>query len=319
MLGACGDRQVLSRIAWSNAPVGADFSTRAVSGDSFLTPRYANYGTLVATLTPTTFRLPLNAVELANAASYFAPIPFHHFDQDSEEWIVQYGEFGASVTRSADGEVAPGIYTGFTVFFHSEPGEGEFSSTPGIYADFEPQVIVNLPPGYESYLSADVPYVSSYTGTTQTTNGQVLYHAKIVDAAEGIFQFSLNRLFPRDLDGSWNTMDIFCFTGDDYVVYAPGVDGVPDVFDILDYKDTPGMSVSGNMTFTVAPWDGLAVSPDARVVEFVFTWDLDNIVELYDHDTPGHVSDDILVIADKFWERMSMQAVQYDASGNRLE
>lgn len=294
-------------------------STRATTGDSFITEHYASYGTLVAALTPTKFKLPLQAVELANADEYFLPIPFHQFDEATQTWIMQYGDFSSAISVSPEGEVPHGTYTDFTVFFFSSPSEMGMSSTPGIYADSAPEVVLDLPAGYEEYITQDDVYLSQYTNSEVTTSGKTFYHERVIDGDQSIFQFSLDRLFPRNGDDQSIGMEVFCFTGDQYKVYAPGVDGVPEVYDILDYKDTPGMGIYGNNIFTKVPWSGVTISDDAHLVEFTFVWDLDGIVELYDKGTPDDVSDDILVLADKFWERLSLGVVQYDETGQLIE
>lgn len=315
------DGSAISRIAWSSSPGSRSTlvsSPRATTGDSFITEHYATYGTRVAALTPTKFKLPLQAVELANADEYFNPIPFHQFDEDSQTWIMQYGDFSDTISVSPDGEVPHGTYSDFTIFFFSSPSEMGMSSTPGIYADSAPEVVLDLPPGYEEFVSEDEVYISQYTGTEVTTSGKTFYHSRIIDADRGIFQFSLDRLFPRNADGEI-PMEVFCFTGDEYKVYAPGIDGVPETYDILDYKDTPGMGINGNNIFTKVPWNGVTISEDAYLVEFTFAWDLDGIIELYDNATPDNKSDDILVLADKFWERLSLSVVQYDEAGELIQ
>jgi len=39
----------------------------------------------------------------------------------------------------------------------------------------------------------------------------------------------------------------------------------------------------------------------------------------YDNNTPDDRSNDIFVVADKFWERLSLGVVQYDEAGQLIE
>ena len=50
-----------------------------------VTPYYQDYGSLVATVTPSKFKIPLQAVELSNAKQFVYPIPFHQFDTGGVE------------------------------------------------------------------------------------------------------------------------------------------------------------------------------------------------------------------------------------------
>jgi len=189
------------------------------------------------------------------------------------------------------------------------------SSTPDVFAESSPVIVVDLPDDYKDFIASDVPY--TYNGSSTTPGGNNFYFKKILDSENAVFQFSLNELYPKDASGNVMALEVFNFTGTEYKVYAPGVDGVPVVYDILDYKDTPGMGIIGNNIFTKVPWEGITILPETASVTFTLTWNLDGILELYDNKTL-EISDDILVLADRFWERLSFSAVQYDAEGNEL-
>ena len=191
------------------------------------------------------------------------------------------------------------------------------SSTPDFFAESSPVIIVDMPEGYENYVTADVPF--RYDGISTTTpGGNSFYTKKIINTESAVFQFSLDQLYPKDASGNPLALEIFNFTGTEYRVYVPGEDGVPEIYDILDYKDTPGMGIEGNNIFTKVPWDGIEILPDTASVTFTLTWNLDGILELYDNNTSSNPADDILVLADRFWERLSFSAAQYDADGNQL-
>jgi len=253
---------------------------------------------------------------LANVNEYIHPVPFHQFDEENNTWIMQYGDFTTPLAATPEGEIKAGTYSDFMIFFFSGPGVMGMSSTPDVFAESSPVIVVDLPEGYENYVATDVPF--KYDGTsTVTPGGNTFYTKKIVDSNNSIFQFSLSELYPKDASGNEMALEVFNFTGTEYKVYAPGIDGVPETYDILDYKDTPGMGILGNNIFTKVPWDGITILPETASVTFTLTWNLDGILELYDNKT-SDVTDDILVLADRFWERLSFSAVQYDINGNQL-
>lgn len=59
----------------------------------------------------------------------------------------------------------------------------------------------------------------------------------------------------------------------------------------------------GDLQLPMAPFE---VPSDAAEVHFRLNWDLTNIVEVYDNNTPADKSDDIVVLAPRFWERITL-------------
>ncbi|MDD4574193.1 MAG: hypothetical protein PHR69_08260, partial [Sphaerochaeta sp.] len=88
--------------------------------------------------------------------------------------------------------------------------------------------------------------------------------------------------------------------------------------ELSDYKNTPGMGINGNSVYTRLPWDGIRINPKALDIEFEIFWDLEDLVELYDNNTESDLTDDILVLADKFWERIHINVRQYNKDGVEL-
>ena len=87
---------------------------------------------------------------------------------------------------------------------------------------------------------------------------------------------------------------------------------------MLDYKTSPGMGTSGNSVYTRLPWEGVEIHKKAARVEFEIFWNLQDIIEIYDNRTPGILTDDIAVLADKFWERIQITVHQFDKDGMEL-
>jgi len=272
---------------------------------------YTKYGTLITKLTPIKFKIPLQTVEIANTTSCFYPIPFHQFDTTTNKWVIQYCDFLTPQVSQPQGEIATGQYTDFTLFLFSRPGEMSMSSTPGIKAEFSPDVVVDLPPGYENYITSDVVYFTSCTNNTY-------YSKKIIDSPNSIYQFTLEQLYPIDESGNRIIQEIFTFTGNTYIVYYPGLNGVPACYDIKDYKKTKGTSIVGNNIYTIIPWEGLTVFPSTTSIIFELYFDLNNIIELYDNNTPDDKSDDILVLADQYWNRFKLVTKQYNSRGEEI-
>lgn len=62
-----------------------------------------------------------------------------------------------------------------------------------------------------------------------------------------------------------------------------------------------------NQSTLIAPFSGITIPEGARAVKFTLYWDLNNIIERYEGDTTA-TSDDIYIIANKFWERLTLTA-----------
>ena len=95
--------------------------------------------------------------------------------------------------------------------------------------------------------------------------------------------------------------------GSTYRAILPGVPGFPDTYDSTDADtlDAPADICDGDACI-VLPFEGVVVPIDAKAVRFTLSWDLDGIIEVYDNYTPGDKSDDIVIFARNFWERLSL-------------
>jgi len=75
-----------STVAWRSSDSPKLTTARNLQEpDSLVTPYYQDYGSLVATVTPSKFKIPLQAVELSNERKFVNPIPFHQFDTGGVE------------------------------------------------------------------------------------------------------------------------------------------------------------------------------------------------------------------------------------------
>ena len=94
-----------------------------------------------------------------------------------------------------------------------------------------------------------------------------------------------------------------------YRAILPEVPGHPYQWDSTD-PETLGMPQDWgggrDRAAIIMPFDGITVPLSATAVRFTLSWDLDGIVEVYDNYTPEDTSDDIIVFARNFWERLSL-------------
>ena len=74
------------------------------------------------------------------------------------------------------------------------------------------------------------------------------------------------------------------------------------------YGDSTGHFSKGLGGSVIVPWEGFAVSRNEVQVEVYL--DLNGIVEIYDNNTPGDLSDDHVVLSNRYWERFSINVVQ---------
>jgi hypothetical protein len=303
------------------------------SVESIVTPFYANYGNLVATITPLKFKIPLQAVELSNAERVVKPIPFHQFDEENQKWIMQYGDFTSNMTTDPE-QLPTDKYTDFFLFFFDNAGSMGMSSTPGIDALYTNEIVIDLPDEYAGiYPIEDVIQnrvfwpdpndEDSFEMIDLYIDGEPIYTTRVIDSNKAIYQVTLNHLMPGVMEAlsegyrlERKRLNVFWFNGEEYVTYD-----IPEGLDshrLSDYKTTPGMDINGNSVYTRLPWDGVEIHQEAAQVEFEIFWDLENLIEIYDNFTPSVLSDDILILKDKFWERIHMTVRQYDVNGIEL-
>ncbi|MBF9014408.1 MULTISPECIES: hypothetical protein [unclassified Oceanispirochaeta] len=79
------------------------------------------------------------------------------------------------------------------------------------------------------------------------------------------------------------------------------------------YSDTIQLAENplGEKDIIVIPFEGLHINKDTSAVIIKVIWDLDNIIELYDNNTPELLSDDILVLASDYWKRLSVEITEH--------
>lgn len=319
-----------STVAWRSSDSPKLTTARILQEpDSLVTPYYQDYGSLVATVTPSKFKIPLQAVELSNERQYVNPIPFHQFDEGNQKWIVQYGDFTENNIASP-GLIPVDTYTDFLFFFFDSAGSMQMSSTPGINALYSNEIVMDLPDTYAGLfpITDQIKRVHRRTNTEGepvyesydlVIDGSTVYETKVVDAQRAIYQVELSDLLPGPITNGviqGKKLTVFWFNGDETVTYD--VPQGQTWHELFDYKTTPGMGTKGNTVFTRLPWEGVEIHKKADRVAFEIYWDLQDIIEIYDNNTPNILTDDIAVLADTFWERIEISVRQYDKNGVKL-
>lgn len=328
---------VNSVITWKSSPtpqqkdVLQSSTNPETAIDSVVSSFYPGFGNLITTITPIKFKIPLQAVELSNQDRVVKPIPFHKFDEEQQKWIMQYGNFTSGITTNPI-DIPVDTYTDFMLFFFENAGKMGMSSTPGVDAFYSNEIIFDLPDEYAGHLGIEDCIQKVYVlidSEGELSNelvdlyidGEPVYTTKIVDSEKATYQVTLAHIMPGEnkaFDGSLRrkSMNVFWFNGDKYMTYD-----IPEsktFHQLSDYKTTPGMDLITGSTFTRLPWDGVEITLETSRVEFEIVWDLADCIELYDNNTPSILSDDILVLQDKFWERIHINVRQYDSNGTEI-
>jgi len=287
---------------------------RIDTGVSYISSYYSGYGNLVASVTPSMFYIPLDLVEISSSDSYAEVVPHTYFDESTQLNYIQHLDFTSSVGSSA-GRIEDGNYTDFLfeIALMSDIFSGG-SDTNGLVIN---KVVLDLPNQYsgQNLITDQIATATNpnYLGQPIKIGTEFVYKTRVLDETEAIYQVDLFSLIPNS---NLNKLTLW-FSGNEYIVYEVP-DGKTEHY-LSDYKSTPGTNPNSSEPFFCIPWNSISISSEAASVEFVLNWDLKNIVQIYDNNTPGDLSDDILVLVDNYWERIGLKAVQYDADGNLIE
>ena len=227
----------------------------------------ANRGNLVCRLTPESFVLDIDAVALYNRSwggGYDSTEIYSEVKQPN----------GSSIPQHYDLAYADDFIRGFRVFR---------SQFEGIAVDFLPFA------GYHT--TNDGFYVRSITG--------VALPQEYVDAGVNFGEMPASYDLPAGL-ACYPFDDLQPFeTNDGFLSYLTfgadvGENGIQNPLGEVGNWDLPTGSTTGNavsLFFKIgSPID---LSPYANP-EIVFNWDLENLIEIWDHGTPANLSDDII-------------------------
>ena len=293
-------------------------STPVDSSMEPLTQFYDSIGDKVGSYTPTKFRMFIGEIGLYNPApdgdgvELDAPLagdsPTNsekHYADFVEEVIIRSGE-----------PVPPGTYNRIWFLFSAYRGEMTSNTFDGALP-IAPEIEVEIP-GYGSVIDTDGdgdpdspvwPYMAS----------RVLGEPSREYLGEDTFRFVPRRLLPATYDWKYDDggtdkridpIEHFTYFADttSYRGIFPGIGGVPDSWSTADPDTlgTPHLVATGFGSAIIVPSEAVVVPADATEVLVRMKWDLDGIIEVYDDGTPDDKSDDLVVFADKFWERLDL-------------
>jgi hypothetical protein len=312
--------------------IDAAASARMVTDSSmdYVSDFYSGYGTLVGTYTPTSVVLPIQLGEILlndednPFGNIFVRIPEVTALDDPAQFLA---DFGAPIVAKYM-SLPQGTYDRLELRFmpghgvhvgRGDPNRPEYTTwtenritvdLPG-YGGIFPDIPSRMPVEIGGYLSEEDFSFSfsgdfSEEGFLEELKREVLtpeparYFER--NAGDGdTYNFTLQYLFPRQDPGSQKyqqTSDAFHVQ---WHVFTSRVSKARTAAD-REYD-------TYNTDTLLMPLEPIKLSPVRGKATIVVSLDTKDLIEVYDNSTPGDYSDDIVVLADKYWERFSVSLV----------
>lgn len=314
-----------SRVSFDNRPVDSSrnmtlsrASTPSQIDESLqvITDLYSELGNKVGSYTPSEFKLYIWDIVLYQqnvpAAYIYLDYPLSY--ETAEKPSFHQANFLSDIDIVAPSDMLPGHYDGLWFSIRGERkgySNGTISDGPSVKFLNESTITVNVP-GYENI----------WSGTTIDLSGVELgIHDTLVNNDDGSITFGLDQLQPSYISGNYEDIsldfhpkieNIFYMENIDYHAVLPGEPGNPEYLDSKIHAKYVGYS--GNAVFTsdgdgaiFIPFNGVTIPESSYDITFSIVWDLEGIIEVYDNSTPTNKTDDIMVLADRFWERISLE------------
>jgi hypothetical protein len=253
------------------------------------TDYYASLGAKKGSYTPTKFQLFIWMILI-----------WDDYDHQvlSPAWTKDTGTDGSRIVDFANGInstflVRPGWYKGLVFDFFSWSGiintrYGPPGQEKPIVFPYEVKVEVSIP-GYES----------AWQDVQSMRSGPQIWSRKYL--GNGRYSFEPEYLMPV------RTLFSFLYRTDyTYRAVLPGKPGSPAIFSYQDpvYAGIPNY-FAGSSSSILIPYKGFNVPVTAKGVRLVASWDLTDLIEVYEGPTTA-LDDDIAVLANNFWERLSL-------------
>lgn len=282
------------------------FSIRAAgSSDSSLdiiTNAYSGFGSKIGSYTPTEFSLFIQEIVLYKFNDFELCI---ELDEPLTSESVNNPErhqanFIDDITLTPKNPILSGDYDGMLFFFFSNRAQRLGTN----FGDVVNESIVTVTiPGYENVWADQQNY--QYPSIKDFSNN-----------SDGSLTFGLTHIQPARYIAGNNPSEFWHF---EYFIYRKGIDsakailpgavGHPDTFSTSD-PEIAGLANHGtegtNLSALLLPFNGISIPETATSVNFTVSWDLEGIIEVYDNNTPLIKSDDIVILANNFWERFSL-------------
>lgn len=338
LLAACGEvpfyrsAAPMGSITWSTGGTAANRgpSARSVpvsrmSTDSSMdvySDYYAGYGDLVGTYTPSALVIPIELGEIL-LADYAGAIGKEVFIQaprgdeldDPEQFSADFVE-----PVDANGVAMPtGTYTllelrftdGHAVLYREDDGDV-------VYHHYVRNTVEVELPGYGGELS-DVESTglnfAASNWSPEDAGGQEAYDEKREqltaippntyyerhNTTGDTYEFTLNALMPRE---NPHPVEDWSKPGElpaEWYVFTSAVDAA-------QFGPSPNPTVSGG-DMLLLPMDPIVADGLSQEARIVVSLDVEDIVEVYNNGTPVDPTDDIVVLADRYWERFTVSVV----------
>jgi hypothetical protein len=286
---------------------------------------YANYGSLVGTYTPTVMRIPIGLGEIILAdyngrldglldREVFIKAPSASEVDDPEQFMADFVDpieaSGVSLPAATYTLLELHFEDGHSVFYRQD-GETE------IYHHFVKNTVRVELPGYGGQLtdeeSTSLNFGTSNWGPEDEENRDA-YDAKVDEltafpadtyferknTSGDVFEFTLRRLMPiEDPDPAEFETTERLPSG--WYVFTSEVSAA-------QFGPTPNPYSTGSDQLLL-PMEAITVSGLNVSATIVVSLDVEDIIEVYDNSTPGDKTDDVVVLADKYWERFSVSVI----------
>ncbi len=275
---------------------------------------YGSLGNKVDSYTPSEFKLFIQEIVLYNDTTAIQlDEPFTM--ESAMDPSPHYADFVNPIVLEPSTGVPPGTYTGMFFFFFTSGGNVVSSDgNTEVHWEMKPSIIVDLPSEYEGvwedHPNDSFPNLYDIEGLG---GGQYVFAPWVLQPHFWITEADAGKSQSVDFRGDDETIqriEKFAYLKDsEYRAILPGISGHPEIWDTGD-DNTLALSSSeygsvGNSSALIMPFDGVTITEDAEAVTFRVQWDLDGIVEVYNNST-AEKSDDIIILAENFWERFSL-------------
>ncbi len=242
---------------------------------------YTSLGTRIHQLTPTKFQLSADVSLPGDPPLFLA----------REDEPVDFGDANSA---SRIRKLSKAVFNHLLLELNTNDMETifGFEEEPFKTIIVESSVIAELPPGYDA-LWGDLIGSSSPTPIF----GKTFWSRRNLSGDQ--FHFSLSfiepAVYPKPEQFIFGPYSQVAFVDEDYLLSLYG-----------EYSSHFAPDSGGGI---IVPWEGFTASSDNIEVEMYL--DLNGIVEIYDNNTLGDLSDDHVVLAKSYWERFSLNIVQY--------
>ncbi|AEF85892.1 putative lipoprotein [Treponema primitia ZAS-2] len=287
---------------------------------------YDKLGTLRGSYTPTEFKLFIQEIVLHNnEKGYELDYPITAASKDENFANAHhYADFVTSIILKPEIYIDPGTYTGLFFFFFTANekmgvGKGLWSQNhpnPDFWMNINPRITVTIP-GISNVWEQDVQ--SRFYGKFDVKKGSGDTYQVVPEVLQPTYwQQRYQDLQDSNNPGEWiERIQMFAYQGSDYRAILPGAVGHPRIWSTDPQTllvPNHGSGETNNSVIIMPLSENITIPKNATGVKFEVQWDLDGIVEVYDHGTPNDTSDDIVVLARNFWERFSLKpTIDYDA------